>query len=83
MWAFLRPGSTETAKHVEAIIDSHLEHLKCQVENGMHRIIPSTLAPATASFDSMHMRALSAPPIRLAHIFVSIAPHPISPPGTF
>lgn len=82
MWAFLRPGSTETATHVEAIIDSHMEPLKCQVENGMHRIAPSALAPATASFDSLHMRAPSAPPIRLAHIFVSISPHPISPPGS-
>ncbi|MCZ0734509.1 hypothetical protein [Phreatobacter sp. AB_2022a] len=82
MWAFLRPGSTETTTHVEAIIDSHLEPLKCQVENGMHRIAPSTLAPMIASFDSLHLRAPSIPPIRLAHIFVSIAPHPISSPET-
>lgn len=82
MWAFLRPDSTETAAHVEAIIDSHIKSLKCQLENGMHRITPSVLAPATATFDSLHMRASSAPPIRLAHIFVSISRHPTSPPGT-
>jgi hypothetical protein len=80
MWAFVRPGSTETMTHVEAIIDRHAVALACQVENGMHRIAPSSLAPSVASFDSLHLRDASFPPIRLAHIFVQILPHPTSPP---
>lgn len=78
MWAFLRPGSTETAAHVEAIIDRHLGPLRCLSENGMNRISPSTLAPTCASFDSLHLREPAAPLIRLAHVFVSMKPHPNS-----
>lgn len=76
MWAFFRPGSTELIPHVEALIDAHLEPLRCQAENGAHRIAPSIMAPATASFDSLHARDPAAPAIRLAHVFVTIAPAP-------
>lgn len=75
MWAFVRPGSTETMTHVEAIIDKHMAALGCQLENGMHRIAPSSLAPTVASFDSLHLRNAPISPIRLAHIFVQILPH--------
>ena len=83
MWGFFRPGSTEVASDVEAIIDAHVAPLRCQAENGLHRIAPSTIAPGTASFDSLHRRDPTAPAIRLAHVFITIAPHP-SPnaPGT-
>jgi hypothetical protein len=76
MWAFFRPGSTEVASHVEAAIDAHLVPLRAQAENGIHRIVPSTIAPGTASFDSLHLREPVAPTIRLAHIFVDILPNP-------
>ncbi|UCV28137.1 hypothetical protein [Ferribacterium limneticum] len=73
MWAFFRPNSTETVTDIEAIIDEHVAHLRCQPENGMHRISPSVLAPNIASFDSVHERVHPAISIRLAHIFVSIS----------
>ncbi|CTQ63466.1 hypothetical protein LA5095_06295 [Roseibium album] len=73
MWAFFRPGSSELPADVEAIIDKHHEALRCQSENGSLRIAPSAIAPAAASFDSIHDRTPIAPRIRLAHIFVEIA----------
>lgn len=76
MWAFFRPGSSEVVSHLEAIIDAHLGQLGCQAEEGNYRIAPSTIAPGTASFDSLHLRPTS-PVIRLAHIFVTIGPHPV------
>jgi hypothetical protein len=76
MWAFFRPGSTEVASHIEAAIDANVLPLRSQPENGNHRIAPSTIAPGTASFDSMHLREPIAPNIRLAHIFVDIRPTP-------
>lgn len=76
MWGFIRPGSKEGASDVEALIDAHITPLRCQVDNGVHRFTPSTIAPSTASFDSIHLRDPHAPNIRLAHIFVDIAPHP-------
>jgi len=76
MWAFFRPQSTEQLSHVEAHIDANLTVLRCLPENGLHRIAPSILAPNTASFDSLHAREPAALMIRLAHVFVTIAPHP-------
>lgn len=81
MWAFFRPQSTEQPSHVEAHIDANLTALRCQSENGWHRIVPSSLAPDVASFDSVHARDPVAPTIRLAHVFVSIAPHPMPSPS--
>jgi hypothetical protein len=78
MWAFFRPGSKENASHIEASIDANLSTLHCQLENGAHRIAPSTMAPSAAAFDSIHIREPKAPTIRLAHIFVDITPHPES-----
>ena len=72
MWAFFRPGSKEMTADVEALIDLHLIPLRCQVENGNHRIAPSLLAPGTAAFDSLHLRDPIAPTIRIAHIFIRI-----------
>ncbi|WP_139020882.1 hypothetical protein [Agrobacterium arsenijevicii] len=72
MWAFFRPGSSEVATDVEALIDLHTVPLRCEVENGSHRIAPSQLAPGTAAFDSLHKRDPIAPTIRIAHIFVQI-----------
>ncbi|MCV9999447.1 hypothetical protein OE766_14470 [Pararhizobium sp. YC-54] len=74
MWAFFRPGSKEIPADVEALIDAHIEPLRCQIENGLHRIAPSIVAPGTASFDSLHLREPHAPMIRLAHVFVNISP---------
>lgn len=79
MWGFFRPGSRELASDVEALIDAHVTPLRCHIENGVHRFAPSTIAPGTATFDSLHFRDPDAPDIRLAHIFVNIAPHPINP----
>ncbi len=79
MWAFFRPQSTEQPSHVEAHIDANLTALRCQSENGLHRIAPSSLAPGIASFDSLHARDPAASMIRLAHVFVTISPHPASP----
>lgn len=72
MWAFFRPNSTEDVSHIEAIIDRHRVKLRCQAENGMHRIAPSALAPGLANFDSLHERDAPAAAIRLAHIFMTI-----------
>lgn len=77
MWAFFRPGSSELVSHVEALIDAHLVPLRCQAEGGAHRIAPSIIAPGAAHFDSLHARDPALPSIRLAHMFVTIAPHPI------
>jgi hypothetical protein len=74
MWAFFRPGSAEVASHVEAAIDAHLVALRAHMENGAFRISPSTIAPGTASFDSLHLRDPIAPAIRIAHIFCDITP---------
>ncbi len=76
MWAFFRPGSSEAESHVEALIDADLVALRCETEGGAYRIAPSTMAPSSASFDSIHARDPEAPQIRLAHVFVWIAPHP-------
>ncbi len=79
MWAFFRPGSSEQVPHVEALIDAHLVPLRCQAEGGAHRITPSVIAPGAANFDSLHTRDPALPAIRLAHLFVTIAPHPVTP----
>ena len=76
MWAFFRPNATEDVSHIEAIIDRHRVNLRCQIENGMHRITPSLLAPGVAHFDSLHVRDAPAAAIRLAHIFMNIAEAP-------
>lgn len=76
MWAFFRPGSSESPSDLETIIDSHFVALRCQLENGMHRIAPSILAPSVAVFDSVHDRDHPAVRIRLAHVFVNIADPP-------
>lgn len=76
MWAFFRPAASEGPSDLEAIIDSQVDPLRCQLENGMHRISPSTLAPGVAAFDSLHDRDHPAVRIRLAHVFVSIADPP-------
>lgn len=76
MWAFFRPGSAEVVTHVEALIDANLVALRCEAEDSVYRIAPSTLAPSVARFDSVHARDPDCPRIRLAHLFVSIAPHP-------
>jgi hypothetical protein len=78
MWAFFRPGSAEKSSDIEAIIDKHVETLRCQMESGLHRITPSTLAPGVANFDSLHARDHPSPTIRLAHIFVDINAPPTS-----
>ncbi len=78
MWAFFRPQSTEQISHVEAHIDANIKPLRCQLENGVHRIAPSSLAPGAAHFDSLHARDPAASMIRLAHVFVTIAPPPTS-----
>jgi len=75
MWAFFRPGSSEVASDLEAIIDKHLGPLGCQPEKGVYRIAPSVVAPDTAKFDSLHLRKTKSV-IRLAHVFVTIAPSP-------
>lgn len=51
--------------------------LRCQAEGGAHRIAPSLIAPSAAHFDSLHARDPALPTIRLAHMFVNIAPHPV------
>ena len=76
MWAFFRPGSSEVASDLEAIIDNHVEALRCRLENGAHRIAPSVLAPSVAKFDSLHDRDHPAVAIRLAHVFVEISDPP-------
>jgi hypothetical protein len=81
MWAFFLPHSVDQESHVEAHIDANLAALRCQAENGSHRVAPSSLAPGTARFDSLHARDPVAPTIRLAHVFVKVALNPSPSPS--
>ena len=76
MWAFFRPGSTEQASDIAAIIDENCVMLRSEKEGGESVIAPSKIAPGTAAFDSLHSRDPDHPTIRLSHIFVDIAPYP-------
>jgi hypothetical protein len=72
MWALIRNDCSDDEQTMGALVERHASRLRCQAENGAHLRRPSSMAPVVASFDTVHLRSLPLPAIRLAHLFVKL-----------
>lgn len=70
MCGLVLPDATRVIAEIENYIDTQAANLRCVAIDGRARCVPSRLAPAHASFDSIHTRAHPWPTIHLVHFFI-------------